>query len=694
MTDRYLPPLPPALAPLARLLGNLWWSWTPAARALVESIDPDAWRAHRGRVAPFAASIPRARWDELAVSAEFLGRLDTLDQMLEDYEAAGDTWWHRNHFEGGRSKLRGVAYFSMEFGIHEGLPIYSGGLGVLAGDHIKSASDLGLPFVGLGLFYRHGYFRQTIQDGRQAEEYPLQTPRSVGLHRALGAGGQPLEVFVPLGSRNVRCIVWEARVGRARLYLLDTDVVGNSDYDRSLTHHLYGGDATTRIRQEALLGIGGVRALRGLGRTPEVLHLNEGHCAFVTLERTREELERGADLDTAQRTVREQCVFTTHTPVPAGHDRFWQELVDEVLGPFRDQLGLQRQELMDLGRETPGSNQQLCMTVLAMRHARATNGVSAKHGEVSRAMWAHLWPDLTLDEIPIHHITNGVHGPSWLGAELQALLTEHLGEGWQRRLPDPARMTELDDLDLGQLWSARAAQKKRLIDLVAARTGAQLDPDALLLGFARRFAPYKRGDMILSDLQRTIALLADAERPVNLLYAGKAHPRDDMGKDIVARVLAAAGHPELAGRVVFLPNYDIGVGRALVQGVDVWINNPRRPREASGTSGQKVSLNGGLNCSTLDGWWVEGYALEPRAGWAVGDPDPTDDVDAGDRADREALYRTLEEEVAPLYYERGPGGLPQAWLERSRATIAACLPAFNTDRMVADYAGQAYLAGG
>ncbi len=693
MTDRFLPELPEAITPLERLLGNLWWSWTPAARALVESIDPVAWRAHRGRVSAFAASIPRSRWDELAADPEFLGRLETLDQMLDDYEASGDTWWHRNHFEAGASKLRGVAYFSMEFGIHESLPIYSGGLGVLAGDHIKSASDLGVPFVGLGLFYRFGYFRQSIHDGRQHEDYPEQTPTSLGLTRAIGAGGQPLQVFVPIAGHNVRAIVWEARVGRTRLYLLDTNVPGNSDWDRALTHNLYGGDATMRIRQEALLGLGGVRVLRGLGRNPDVLHLNEGHCAFVTLERIREELERGADFETAHALVKQQCVFTTHTPVPAGHDRFWQELVDEVLWPFRNQLGLGRQELMDLGRETPGSNQQFCMTVLAMRGARATNGVSAKHGEVSRAMWAHLWPELPVDEVPITHITNGVHAPSWLGVELQALLGEHLGPDWQRRLTDPARMTELDELDLGSLWSVHAAQKRRLIQLVAARTGTQLDPNALLLGFARRFATYKRGDLILSDLERTIRFMADSDRPVNLLYAGKAHPRDEHGKDIVARVLAAAGHPELAGRVVFLPDYDIGIGRALVQGVDVWVNNPRRPREASGTSGQKVSMNGGLNCSTLDGWWLEGYELEPLAGWAVGSPDAIGDVEAGDRADREALYRIVEEQIVPLFYDRGEDGLPQAWLERCRAAIASCLPAFNTDRMVGNYAEFEYLAG-
>ncbi len=692
MTDAHLPALPDSLAGLRRILGNLWWSWTPAARALVEGIDPQAWHAHRGRIAPWSHAVPRARWVELSGDADFLARLADVEAALDGYLASRETWWHRNHVDdAGRSKLDCVAYFSMEFGIHEGLPVYSGGLGVLAGDHIKSASDLGLPFVGVSLFYRKGYFQQAVRGGEQVEEYPSQTATERGLRRAIGAGGQPLEVFVPLYDRFMRAEVWEAAVGRARLLFLDTDVVGNRPEDRALTQNLYGGDTRMRICQEIVLGIGGMRALRGAGLNPDVLHLNEGHCAFVLLERLREELAGGLAHDLAVERVKRQSVFTTHTPVAAGHDRFWAELVDDCLRVYRRQLGLQAQELMDLGRERPGSSEPLCMTVLALRGTRSANGVSEKHGEVSREMWAHLYPACDVDEVPIGHITNGVHAPSWVGPELQALIERTLGPDWKRRLTDADRMTELDELDAAALWAAHAARKAALIDLVQRRTGTALDPDALLLGFARRFAPYKRGDMLVSDLERAVKLMADADRPVNLLYSGKAHPRDGHGKDIVGRVLEATEARGLAGRVVFLADYDIGVGRALVQGVDVWVNNPRRPREASGTSGQKVAMNGGLNCSTLDGWWIEGYALDPLAGWAVGSPEPTDDIDRGDRDDREALYRVLEQEITPLFYDRDGAGLPQGWIRRMRAAIATGLPAFNTDRMVSDYAVKSYL---
>ena len=692
MSRPHLPSLPDTLGGLGRVLDNLWWTWTPEARALLESINPGLWHTHRGRISPWSHAVPRSRWNELAADPAFLARLGEVEQALTAYVESEDTWWHRHHLDAdGFSTLSSIAYFSMEFGIHEGLPVYSGGLGVLAGDHIKSASDLGLPFVGVSLFYRKGYFQQSVRDGQQQEEYPLQTPTERGLRRAEGAGGQPLEVFVPLYDRFLRVEVWEASVGRARLLFLDTDVEGNRPEDRALTQKLYGGDSRMRISQEIVLGIGGVRALRAIGLAPDVFHLNEGHCAFVLLERVREEIARGLDSETAVQLVRQQAVFTTHTPVPAGHDRFWHELVDDCLRVYRKQLGLQAQELMDLGRERPGSSEPLCMTVLALRRTRFANGVSEKHGEISRQMWAHLYPACELAEVPIGHITNGVHAPSWLGPELQALLAETLGPDWKRRLTDAQRIAELDELDASALWSAHGARKAALIELVRRSTGVELDPDALLLGFARRFAPYKRGDMLVSDLARAVRILAHPERPVNLIYAGKAHPKDGHGKDIVSRVLEAARVEGLRGRVVFLEDYDIGIGRAMVQGVDVWLNNPRRPREASGTSGQKVAMNGGLNCSTLDGWWIEGHRLDPLAGWAVGAPEPTEDLDAGDEEDRESLYTLLEQEIAPLYYDRDGQGLPQGWIERMRAAIASGLPAFNTDRMVAEYVALSYL---
>ena len=606
-----------------------------------------------------------------------------------EYLADTNTWWARNH---DGELPGGIAYLSAEFGIHESLPIYSGGLGVLSGDHIKSASDLGIPLFGVGLYYREGYFRQEVDSHGQRESYPHVHPWDAGLRRAIGAGGQPLEVFVPLYDRNVRAEVWRADVGRVPLLLLDTDLHGNRPEHRNLTRRLYAGDQRMRIEQEVLLGIGGMRALRGMGWTPDVFHLNEGHTAFVVLERFREELHAAVPRDEAWERVRQSCVFTTHTPVPAGHDRFPSDLVGEVLGAYRVQLGIDHEELMDLGRVRPGdATERLCMTVLALKHTRVANGVAAKHGEVSRTMWHELYPNRPVEEVPIGSITNGVHAPSWVGSEVGDLVAAASPEDLERCRTTGERMDVVDTIDDQALWDAHGAAKSRLIDLVAARTGQTIPGGALILGFARRFAPYKRGDMLISDPERTLALLGDSNRPVVLLYGGKAHPRDGAGLDIIRNVVLAGRRPDLAGRVIFVPNYDIGVGRAMVQGADVWINNPRRPLEASGTSGQKVAMNGGLNCSTLDGWWVEGYELEPQAGWAVGPLEPARNNEVGDRVDRDALYSTLLDEVVPLYFDRDASGLPRPWIARMKAAIASCLPAFNTDRMLADYVAKSYL---
>jgi starch phosphorylase len=605
---------------------------------------------------------------------------------VQEYCSDPDTWWNRTH----RGELPGgIGYLSAEFGIHESLAIYSGGLGILSGDHVKSASDLGIPMYAVGLYYREGYFKQEIDGHGQHESYPHVHPWDAGLRRAVGAGGQPLELFVPLYDRNVRVEVWRADVGRVPLLLLDTDLHGNRPEHRNLTKRLYAGDQRMRIEQEVLLGIGGLRAIRGMGWNPDVFHLNEGHTAFVLLERFREELHAAVPVDEAWERVRRSCVFTTHTPVAAGHDRFPSDLVSEVLGTYRIQLGMEHEQLMDLGRVCPGDpTERLCMTVLALKHCRVANGVAKKHGEVSRAMWQDLWPN---QEVPIGSITNGVHAPSWVAPEIAELVSAAAGDALQRCRISGERLDAVDSIDDAALWEAHQAAKRRLIALVRDRTGNEIPEDALLLGFARRFAPYKRGDMLVSDPERTLALLGNEERPVVLVYGGKSHPRDGAGLDIIRNVVLAGRRPELAGRILFVPDYDIGVGRAMVQGADVWINNPRRPLEASGTSGQKVAMNGGLNCSTLDGWWVEGHALEPLAGWAVGPLEPAEDVAAGDRVDRDALYSTLMDEVVPLYFDRDEEGLPRRWIARMKASIAACLPAFNTDRMLADYVRQSYL---
>jgi len=682
-------PIPDSLPSLKRLLSNFWWTWNPEAHAFVRSIDPNAFDVARGSTARLLSNISARRWRELSRDAAFRGRLAEIVGRFDAYMESTDTWWTQNH--AGQAP-GGVAYFSAEFGVHESLPIYSGGLGVLAGDHVKSASDLGVPFTAVGLFYRDGYFRQSIRDGAQWEEYVPSAHADLGLTRAIGAGGQPLEVYIPMYDRNLRAEVFEARIGRVRLLLLDTDVSNNHIDDRWLTRRLYGGDRRTRICQEVVLGIGGLRAIRAMGLAPDVLHLNEGHTAFVILERYREEIHTGCHPEEAWERIRKQTVFTTHTPVPAGHDRFSDQLMDEVLGGYREQLGLSPDELLDLGRVQATAPEPFCMTVLALKGSRATNGVSEKHGEVSRGMWTDLYPDRPVDEVPIGHITNGVHAPSWLGGPIRACLEEHLGADVLQQVVtgDELDMSAVPD---AALWAAHLAQKEQLVDFIEDRNGVRIDENALILGFARRFAPYKRGDLILSDMARAQALLTNSDRPVYLVYGGKSHPRDRPGKEIIERVVAASKHPEMQGHVVFLSNYEIDVGRVMTQGVDVWVNNPRRPLEASGTSGQKVSMNGGLNCSTLDGWWLEGYRNETMAGWGVGEIEPDPDLAAGDAADALALYETVEQQIIPLYYDRDADGLPRQWLARMKRAIATCLPLFNTDRMVADYTRDIYLGG-
>ncbi len=681
--------LPTRIAALDTVLSNLRWTWHAPSRALLERIDSDAFAEARGNPVLFRQRVSAARFRALADDPSFVGELDRVAADLFAYLSGRDTWWQANH----RGRLQGgIAYFSAEFGIHEGLPIYSGGLGVLAGDHIKSASDLGIPLVAIGLFYRDGYFRQSIEGVEQVEHYNAHSPQELGLRRAVGAGGQPLDVMIPFGNRHIRAEVYLAEVGRVPLYLLDTDVVGNLDEDRWLTRRLYGGDSRTRIAQEVVLGIGGVRALRAAGHRPDVFHMNEGHTAFVVLERLREEVQRGLSPDRALEVIRTSTVFTTHTPVPAGHDRFDSQLIDDVLGRFRQQIDVSPSELMDLGRVRRMGAEDFCMTVLALRASRCTNGVSRKHGEVSRVMWADMHPGVPVEEVPIGHVTNGVHAASWMSVEVEGMLDEHLGTAWRGRLTQSEPMEEVDKIPDEAVWAAHRAGKERLLAVIEEHSGVRFPKDALLIGFARRFAPYKRGDLIFSDPEAAKALLRDPERPVCLVYAGKSHPKDRPGKDIIARVLTQVRSQELHERVAFLEDYDIGLGRLLVQGADLWLNNPRRPHEASGTSGQKVALNGGLNASTLDGWWIEAWDAEPRCGFAIGGLE-LESNESMDREDRDALYRALREEVVPTWYDRDEHGLPRGWIRRMKRSIAVCLPRFNTHRMVADYVKQAYLGG-
>lgn len=583
-----------------------------------------------------------------------------------------------------------VAYFCSEFAITEHLPIYSGGLGVLAGDHLKSASDLGLPMVAVGLAYHDGYFAQTLDEqGRQVAgpDRNLWSERPV--ERAEAADGTPVAISVPIEGRPVRVEILQAWVGSTRLLLLDTDVAGNSEPDRGITGSLYGGDEETRIRQELILGLGGVRALRAMDLPVTVFHMNEGHSAFLVLERLRESTAAGSTFDEALDRVRASSVFTTHTPVPAGFDIFTSEQVARHLSWLADEPGMARSDWLSLGGspEDPECNQGFNMALLALRGAQHLNGVSQLHAQVSRGMWSELFPERPPEEVPIIGITNGIHLPTWVGRGVQALMDRYLAAGWIWRPHEDPVWAQVSAIPSTELFAARWACRRALVGL-AANHGFTLNPDALTLGFARRFATYKRATLLLRDRSRLRALLRDSERPVQLVFSGKAHPRDFPGQDFLAEIVALSRDPEFAGHIAFIPGYDMAVGRVMVQGADVWLNTPRRPKEASGTSGMKVCVNGGLNLSVLDGWWAEGY--EPGRGWSIGDGELYDDPELADTTEAQALYRLLEEHVIPLYYDRASNGVPEGWIEHMRRSIAELTPRFSTHRMVREYGERLY----
>jgi starch phosphorylase len=696
---------------LGALARNLWWTWHPEVAGFFRELDPVRWRQldHNpiALLAEFTAGRLEQRTNELVLRSQ----INYAYRRLQEYLSAEATWGATH---AGVLRARPVAYFSAEFGLHESLPIYSGGLGVLAGDHVKSASDLGVPLVGVGLFYTQGYFLQRLgPDGWQREESLAVDVRHLPLEMLLDKEGKPVQVKIETRSGALEVRIWKLAVGRNVLLLLDSDVEGNRPEDRLLTARLYGGDDRLRIRQELLLGVGGVRALAALRICPGVLHLNEGHSAFAGLELIRQRMSaEGLTFEEALKRVAALTVFTTHTPVPAGHDRFAGELIEEHLGPLRDSLGLSPDRLMELGRVHPANHSEpFCMTVLAMKLSRRVNGVSALHGRVSRAMWSGLWPERSEEEVPIGHITNGVHVLSWLAPPMHALYDRHLGPGWEQRSGEPEFWANIEEVEDGELWETHQTLKSRLVDFVRRRVARQcerrgeaaeaveearrvLSEEALTIGFARRFATYKRADLLLGERERLVRLLNNPLMAVQLVFCGKAHPRDEPGKKVLREVAQLVRDPRLAGRVVFVEDYDINVARHLVQGVDVWLNTPRRPLEASGTSGQKVVLNGGLNLSVLDGWWAEAY--DGSNGFAVGQGETHTSPAVQDARDAQALYQALEEEVIPLYYERDFDGLPRAWIRRMKRAIRTLGWRFNADRMVMDYVRHCYLpaAGG
>jgi glycogen phosphorylase len=674
--ERDIPSTMTSYAQLQDLAYNLRWAWHVPTRSLFRSLDPELWeRVQHNPVALLRRLDP----EEINARAELSESVASLHADLDRYRQDRDTWF-RN---GGDDERPLVAYFSAEFGIAASLRIYSGGLGVLAGDHLKSASDLGVPLVGVGLLYREGYFRQGVDgSGRQVEDFPAADFDDLQARPVTRDDGSPFRITVPFPGRQVQARVWQVEVGRIRLYLLDSDIGENGAEDRGITSRLYGGGPELRIAQELLLGIGGYRALDELGLRPRSYHMNEGHSAFLGLELIRDLMQsQGLTLDEAKTEARSRCVFTTHTPVPAGHDRFQRRLVADSLTPTAHALGLDIDELMDLGREDPGTDHPFTMTVLALRLSGRTNGVSALHGAVSRDMWQHLWTDRTTDEVPIDHITNGVHAPSWVHPAIAATYGVDLSElGVVERRPDP---------EPRELWRIHEERRADLVQYVRRAVGATLDPKALTIAFARRFATYKRATLLLGDLDRLARLLGNTDRPVQLIFAGKAHPRDEGGKALIQRIGEVSRDPRFRERIVFLPGYGIDMARHLVQGADVWLNNPRRPMEASGTSGMKAAMNGVLNVSILDGWWDEAWQHRdrdaPAPGWAVGEGREERTEHTADQVDAETLLRILEEEVAPLFYDRDADQVPTGWVARMRESVRQLAPVYNTHRMVADY---------
>jgi len=663
--------LPRRITRLGELAYNLWWTWHPNAQRLLSRIDQELWERLNHNPLLFLRQVGRSEINAVSQNKLYLEHYDQVMADFDRYLGNTDSWFSSTH---PQDIAKTIAYFSMEFGLHETLPIYSGGLGVLSGDHLKGASDLGLPLVGIGFMYAEGYFTQRIsEDGwQEAQNNPIKVS-NLPILPVLKEDGKPLSITVNFPDRSVSARIWELRVGRVPLYLLDSDYADNKPDDRKLTDRLYWSDLDLRVMQEILLGVGGVQALRALQYAPQVWHMNEGHAAFLTLERARELVATGLSFEEAGNQTRSSNVFTTHTPVPAGNDEFPLWLVDKYLANYWPQLGLSRDQFIDLARHKQNYGETFSMPTLALKFSDHRNAVSELHGRVARRMWNYLWPELGEEEVPITHITNGVHTSTWMARRERMMYDQHFGKDWLARLDDPETWVHMADLPDAQLWEIHQHLKRKLDFYLRTRarqrwmkggfhpvqviaSGALLDPYALTIGFARRFATYKRADLVFTDLPRLFDLLNRPNRPVQILFAGKAHPADEPGKLLIQEVYRIVKQAENGGRLVFLEDYDINLARYLVQGVDVWMNTPRRPNEASGTSGMKAAINGVLNFSVLDGWWREAY--NGNNGWAIGeDSDPTTAVQ--DSADAASLYHTLENEIVPLYYgERGADNIP------------------------------------
>jgi starch phosphorylase len=709
------------IAGLNKLSRNLWWCWNQEAQDLFQQLSPRGWQNlfHNA-----VAVLREVSEYELRVHLQEPGFADRVRAVLKEFEnylADTNTWCHKY---AAKLHQHPVAYFSAEFGFHESLPISAGGLGILAGDHAKSASDLGLGFIGIGLFYREGYFQQAIDSNNwQTEYYNPVDPKNVPLEPVLDGNGQRVVCHVEIGMNNIAFQVWRVNVGRVPVYLLDTNLPENEQLFRDLTMRVYGGDSTTRIMQEILLGIGGVRLIRALGIEPSTFHMNEGHAAFLTLELMREKIAAGKNFGEAQGLTRAECIFTTHTPVEAGHDRFSRDLMNYAFQRYTGVLPVPFAEILSLGRVHPENlSEPFCMTVLALKLSRSANAVSELHGQVSREMWQSLYPGKAVDEVPIGHITNGIHLLGWMkgsvrhfwrrkltnGGDESKFFREKFGEDWSAAVNHADfwdKMTDPNFVSDEELWSLRYKLRRELVEFARRKLLEQnqratpgdyirfdhlLNPDALTIGFARRFATYKRAPLIFQQFDNIVRLVRDKKRPVQFVFAGKAHPRDDDGKRFIQQIIHLSKHSELAGSLVFLENYDIHVARQMVAGCDIWLNNPRRPLEASGTSGMKASCHGCMGFSILDGWWREGY--DGKNGFAIGPDSHPANVEEQDRVDSAELYQTLTEQVVPMFFNRDVNGIPREWLKRMRHAMATLVSQFTTDRMVKEYTNKYYLA--
>ncbi|RAO98458.1 alpha-glucan phosphorylase [Petrotoga sp. 9PW.55.5.1] len=702
-----VPKIPENISGIKEISQNMWWTWNYKAQELFQKIDNELWNASHRNPIVFLKKVEQKKLNQVSQNQDYLTLYNEVLNSFKNYlNKSENTWFETTH---SGTKKGEIAYFCMEYGLHESFPMYSGGLGILAGDHLKSASDLGIPLIAVGLLYKKGYFIQKINsEGWQESIYLDYDFSDFPIKPAKDINGEDVYIQLNILGKKIFVKVWKVEVGRVNLYLLDTNLKQNDPEDRELTSTLYGGDIEMRIKQEILIGIGGIRAIRKLGYNPSVWHMNEGHAAFLGLERIRELVQQeGLNFNQAIEVVRAGNVFTTHTPVPAGNDVFSVSLIDKYFGDYWPSLGATRQDFLNLGLEKQkDGNELFSMTILALRLSGRANGVSKLHGEVSKKLWNHVWSGIEWLEVPISYVTNGVHINTWLNPKLQEFLKQYLGEDWMTKIDDPDLWKKMDNIPDKELWETHKELKKELIEYIRqsikeqrsrhGETVEQLeqvnqigDEKALTIGFARRYATYKRADLIFKDEERLKRILNNPEKPVQIIFAGKAHPADKPGQELIKKIYEYSRKPEFHNKIIILENYDMHMARHLVSGVDIWLNNPRRPREASGTSGQKAGMNGALNFSALDGWWVEGY--NGKNGWAIGDNRDYDDLELQDRIDSVSIYNQLEKQIIPMYYENTNEKFSKHWVEKMKESIKSVTSFFNTSRMLKEYTQKLYM---